>query len=84
MIPAIPGYGFAGPTTSPGLDLHRTARAWVELMARLGYRRYGAVGNDGGSMISPEVGRLDPDHCVGVHVTQLFSFPSGIRPSWPA
>ena len=77
VIPSIPGYGFAGPTTEKGWNLHRTARAWVELMARLGYERYGAVGNDGGSMISPEVGRLDPDHCVGVHVTQLFSFPSG-------
>jgi catechol 2,3-dioxygenase-like lactoylglutathione lyase family enzyme len=46
-------------------------------MSRLGYERYGAMGNDGGSMISPEVGRLDPEHCIGVHVTQLFSFPSG-------
>ena len=51
--------------------------AWVELMRRLGYERYGAVGNDAGSMISPEVGRLDPEHVVGVHVTQIFSFPSG-------
>ena len=46
-------------------------------MRRLGYERYGAAGNDAGSMISPEVGRLDPDHVVGVHVTQIFSFPSG-------
>ena len=46
-------------------------------MRRLGYERYGAVGNDAGSMISPEVGRLDPEHVVGVHVTQIFSFPSG-------
>ena len=45
-------------------------------MARLGYERYGAVGNDAGSMISPELGRIDP-HVIGVHVTQLFSFPSG-------
>jgi hypothetical protein len=55
----------------------RVARAWVELMARLGYERYGAHGNDSGSMISPEIGRHDPEHVVGVHVTQLFSFPSG-------
>ena len=46
-------------------------------MARLGYERYGAHGNDSGSMISPEIGRHDPEHVVGVHVTQLFSFPSG-------
>jgi epoxide hydrolase len=46
-------------------------------MARLGYERYGAHGNDAGSLISPEVGRHDPERVVGVHVTQLFSFPSG-------
>ena len=46
-------------------------------MRRLGYRKYGAAGNDAGSMISPEVGRIDPGHVVGVHVTQVFSFPSG-------
>jgi len=77
VVPSLPGFGFSGPTTEAGWDVHRTARAWVELMRRLGYERYGAVGNDGGSMISPEVGRLDPEHVVGVHVTQLFSFPSG-------
>ncbi len=39
--------------------------------------RYGAHGNDAGSLISPEVGRRDPEHVIGVHVTQLFAFPSG-------
>ena len=77
VLPSIPGFGFSGPTTERGWDNARIARAWVELMHRLGYERYGAVGNDGGSMISPEVGRLDPEHVVGVHVTQLYSFPSG-------
>ncbi len=77
VIPSLPGYGFSGPTREPGWDLYRIAAAWVELMRRLGYERYGAVGNDAGSMISPEIGRLDPDHVVGVHVTQIFSFPSG-------
>jgi pimeloyl-ACP methyl ester carboxylesterase len=46
-------------------------------MGRLGYQRYGAIGNDWGSYISPEVGLVDPAHVVGVHVTQLFSLPSG-------
>jgi uncharacterized protein (TIGR03086 family) len=77
VLPSIPGFGFSGPTTEAGWDNRRVARAWVELMRRLGYERYGAVGNDAGSMISPEVGRLDPEHVVGVHVTQLYSFPSG-------
>ena len=77
VVPALPGYGFSGPTNERGWDNVRIARAWAELMARLGYDRYGAVGNDAGSMISPELGRIDPDHVTGVHVTQLFSFPSG-------
>ena len=77
VIPALPGFGFSGPTTERGWDNLRIAHAWAELMARLGYDRYGAVGNDAGSMISPELGRIDPEHVIGVHVTQLFSFPSG-------
>jgi epoxide hydrolase len=77
VIPSIPGIAFSGPTTEPGWDARRVARAWVELMTSLGYERYGAHGNDAGSEISPEVGRHDPDRIVGVHVTQLFSFPSG-------
>ena len=77
VIPSLPGYGFSGPTRARGWDNLRIARAWAELMPRLGYNRYGAVGNDAGSMISPELGRIDAEHVVGVHVTQLFSFPSG-------
>ena len=77
VIPSLPGYGFSGPTHETGWNMYRIARAWATLMERLGYTRYGAVGNDAGSMISPEVGRIDPDHVVGVHVTQIFSFPSG-------
>jgi epoxide hydrolase len=77
VIPSLPGFGFSGPTHSTGWNRYRTARAWAELMNRLGYDKYGAVGNDAGSMISPELGRIAPDHVIGVHVTQLFSFPSG-------
>ncbi|WP_328389462.1 epoxide hydrolase family protein [Nocardia sp. NBC_00416] len=77
VIPSLPGFGFSGPTRSTGWNSQRTAKAWIELMDRLGYERFGAIGNDGGSMISPEIGRLVPDRIVGVHVTQLFSFPSG-------
>jgi epoxide hydrolase len=77
VIPSLPGYGFSGPTVEAGWTNERIARAWAELMSRLGYDRYGAVGNDAGSMISPELGRIDPQRVMGVHVTQLFSFPSG-------
>jgi pimeloyl-ACP methyl ester carboxylesterase len=77
VVPSLPGYGFSGPTHERGWSNLRIAGAWAELMSRLGYARYGAVGNDAGSLISPELGRIDPEHVVGVHVTQLFSFPSG-------
>ena len=77
VIPSIPGYGFSGPTSDAGWNLQRIAKAWAELMGRLGYERYGGVGNDAGSMINPEMGRHDPSHVVGLHVTQIFSFPTG-------
>ena len=77
VIPSLPGYGLSGPTRETGWNRYRTAKAWAELMGRLGYKRYGAVGNDAGSMINPELGRIDPEHVVGSHVTQIFSFPSG-------
>ena len=77
VIPSLPGYGFSGPTRERGWNNQRIASAWAQLMSRVGYRRYGAVGNDAGSLISPELGRIDSEHVVGVHVTQLFSFPSG-------
>jgi epoxide hydrolase len=75
VIPAIPGFGFSGPTTSTGWEIRRVAAAWVELMARLGYSRYGAQGGDWGSIISRAVGALAPERVVGVHVNFLPTMP---------
>jgi epoxide hydrolase len=77
VIPSIPGFAFSGPTVERGWNRYRVARGWATLMERLGYDRYGAVGNDAGSFIAPELGRIAPDRVAGVHVTQIFSFPSG-------
>jgi pimeloyl-ACP methyl ester carboxylesterase len=77
VLPSLPGYGFSGPAVAAGWGTRRIAAAWAELMAQLGYGYYGAIGNDAGSMVAPELGRLQPDRVAGVHVTQLFSFPSG-------
>lgn len=77
VVPSLPGFGFSGPTRSTGWNRGRTARAWLELMSRLGYEKFGAIGNDAGSMIAPEMARLAPERLLGVHVTQLYSFPSG-------
>src|SRR5262245_18814723 len=68
VIPALPGFGFSGPTREPGWTADRIARAWAELMSRLGYTRYGAQGGDLGALISPELGHVDPEHVVGVHL----------------
>jgi len=68
VIPSIPGFGFSTPLSGPGWDSRRTASAFAELMARLGYERYGAQGGDFGALISPDLGRVDPEHVVGVHV----------------
>jgi epoxide hydrolase len=73
VIPSLPGFGFSGPTSTRGWNCYRIAAAWTELMRRLGYDRYGAVGNDWGADITPEVGRAAPAAVVGVHVTQIFS-----------
>jgi pimeloyl-ACP methyl ester carboxylesterase len=77
IAPSIPGFGFSGPTHETGWNTVRVAHAWVELMSRLGYERYGAQGGDTGAMVSPELGRIDPEHVVGVHVNSLLTFPSG-------
>lgn len=68
VVPSIPGFGFSGPTHAAGWNTTRVARAWAELMRRLGYERYGAQGGDMGALIAPEQGSGDPDHVVGVHV----------------
>lgn len=77
VIPSVPGYTFSGPTRETGWSSRRIAGAWATLMNRLGYERYAAHGGDGGSLITRALGMVDPEHVVGVHVLQLFSFPSG-------
>ena len=77
VAPTLPGFGFSGPTTATGWDVSRIARAWAELMHRLGYPRYGAQGGDWGARISPELARLDGGHVAGLHVNAFVAFPSG-------
>ncbi|MER6624607.1 epoxide hydrolase family protein [Streptomyces sp. NPDC000931] len=77
VIPSIPGYGFSRPLPEKGWDTARIARAWATLMERLGYDRYLAQGGDAGAVISLELGRIDPEHVIGVHVNMLMTFPSG-------
>ncbi|AXB42515.1 epoxide hydrolase family protein [Amycolatopsis albispora] len=75
VIPSIPGFGFSGPTHERGWDAVRVARAWAELMRRLGYERYGAQGGDFGAGISLALGAVAPEHVAGVHVNYLPTRP---------
>jgi pimeloyl-ACP methyl ester carboxylesterase len=77
VIPSIPGFGFSTPLSEPGWTHGRIAQAFTELMARLGYDRYGVQGGDVGAFEGPLVGRLDPEHVIGVHANALVTFPSG-------
>jgi epoxide hydrolase len=68
VVPALPGFGFSGPTTDRGWNGSRTAAAFAELMRRLGYDRYGAQGGDLGALVAPELGHVDADHVTGIHL----------------
>jgi pimeloyl-ACP methyl ester carboxylesterase len=76
VIPSMPGYGFSGPTTGPGWDVPRIARAYAVLMARLGYHRYGAHGGDWGARVVPELARVDGEHVAAIHINGFVAFPS--------
>ena len=71
VIPTIPGFTLSGPVQEPGWEFKRVARAWTELMTRLGYPRYGVQGGDWGAAISREVGRIDPERVIGVHLNLI-------------
>jgi epoxide hydrolase len=73
VVPSIPGFGFSGPTRDRGWNVSRVARAWDELMRRLGYQRYGAQGGDWGSSISRELGIIASERVLGVHLNMLFT-----------
>lgn len=75
VAPSLPGFGWSAPTTQRGWDVRRVARAWAELMARLGYRRYGAQGGDWGSMVSTWLGIDDAEHLAGVHLNMAIGIP---------
>jgi pimeloyl-ACP methyl ester carboxylesterase len=68
VIPSLPGFGLSGPTHHQGWHTTRIADAWAELMRRLGYDRYAAQGGDFGALVTPDLGRVDTDHVIGLHV----------------
>ena len=75
VCPSLPGFGFSDKPTQPGWGILRIASAWIELMTRLGYERYGAQGSDWGTSISAFIGQQDPRHVVGIHLTPPLAPP---------
>jgi pimeloyl-ACP methyl ester carboxylesterase len=71
VLPSLPGYGFSSEPTELGWDAARTARAWAELMNRLGYTRYVAQGGDVGALVTDLMGRQSVNGLAGYHLSLL-------------
>jgi len=81
VLPSLPGYGLSGEPSEIGWDLDRTARAWAELMRRLGYTRYVAQGGDVGAGVADAMGRRQPTGLVGIHTNLLVPALNGPMPT---
>jgi len=81
VLPSLPGYGFSGEPVEVGWDLGRTARAWAELMRRLGYTRYVAQGGDVGAGVTDAMSRQEPEGLIGIHTNLLVPALSGAMPT---
>ena len=75
VIPSLPGYGFSGKPTGTGWDPDHIARAWAELMKRLGYTRYVAQGGDWGAPVSSAMARQAPAGLLGIHLNLPATVP---------
>src|ERR687891_554930 len=81
VLPSLPGYGFSGEPTEPGWDSGRIARAWAELMHRLGYSRYVAQGGDVGALVTDAMGRQAPEGLLAIHMNLLVTVLAGPQPA---
>jgi pimeloyl-ACP methyl ester carboxylesterase len=81
VLPSLPGYGLSGEPVEIGWDLDRTARAWAELMRRLGYTRYVAQGGDVGAGVTDAMGRQAPEGLIGIHTNLLVPALGGSMPT---
>jgi pimeloyl-ACP methyl ester carboxylesterase len=81
VLPSLPGYGFSAEPAEAGWNVGRIARAWAELMHRLGYTRYVAQGGDVGAAVTDAMGRQAPEGLLGIHMNLLLAGLGGGYPS---
>ncbi|MER8411746.1 epoxide hydrolase family protein [Mesorhizobium sp. M1342] len=78
VIPSLPGYGFSGKPTAPGWTPTRIAKAWAELMQRLGYTKYVAQGGDWGNAVTETMALQQPSGLLGIHTNMAATVPAEI------
>ena len=78
VIPSIPGHGFSGKPTELGWNPLRIAKTWIELMKRLGYKKYVAQGGDWGNAISETMALIAPPELLGIHTNMAATVPADI------
>ena len=79
VIPSLPGHGFSGKPTDPGWGPERMARAWPELMTRLGYTRYVAQGGDWGAFVVDQMGLQAPSGLLAIHTNMPATVPAEVN-----
>ncbi|QPC99878.1 epoxide hydrolase family protein [Qipengyuania soli] len=75
VAPSLPGYGFSGKPSGTGWGVEKIARAWAELMQRLGYGHWVAQGGDWGAAVTTAIGQLAPEGCKGIHLNMPLGRP---------
>lgn len=78
VIPSLPGHGFSGKPTSTGWEPVRIARTWIELMRKLGYKKYVAQGGDWGNAVSEVMALMAPPELLGIHTNMPATVPASI------
>jgi epoxide hydrolase len=84
VIPSLPGYGFSARPAERGWNVERIAKAWIELMKRLGYQRWAAQGGDWGAAVTAYMGQLAPQGLCAIHLNVPFlELPRDLRDVTP-
>ena len=75
VVPSLPGYGFSERPRRPGHSRARTARMFMEVMARLGYGRYGLQAGDVGASVAAQMALAARARVTGLHLNSCSGAP---------